>query len=114
MSAEQDSEAKGIQTLTFSEASIGDNNLVSAVADQRVYILGLHISANGGANNVSLQDTGGAVLRSPTWVLGAGVDKELTSMPKGRWWERTAEGTGLDLNLSAATAVSGVLVFQQF
>ncbi len=114
MSAEQDSEAKGIQTLTFSVASIGDNVLVAAVAGQRDYILGIHFATNGGANNVSLQDSGTANLRSPAWVLGADVDKELRGMPKGRWWERTAEGTGLDMNLSAATAVSGVLVYQQF
>ncbi len=114
MSAEQDSEAKGIQTLTFSGASIGDNVIVAAVAGQRVYILGLHITANGGANTVIFQDSGTADPRSPSWDLAADEDKELQGMPKGRWWERTANGTGLDMNLSAATAVTGVLVYQQF
>ncbi len=114
MSIETDSIAKGIQTLTFSEASIGDNNLVAAVAGQRVLILGLYLSANGGLNTASLQDTGGAVNRSPVWDLAAEEEVQMQIAPPGRFWEVTADGTGLDLNLSAATAVSGVLVYQQF
>lgn len=114
MSLEIDSQSKGIQTLTFSEAAIGDNNLVAAVAGQRVLILGLYLSANGGANSAQLQDTGGAIARSPLWDLGADEEVQMQIAPPSRFWEKTAVGAGLDLNLTAATAVSGVLVFQQF
>lgn len=114
MSLEIDSEAKGIQTLTFSEATIGDNNLVAAVSGQRVLILGLYLSANGGANTAQLQDTGGTEARSPLWDLGADEEVQMQIAPVKRFWEITATGKGLDLNLTAATAVSGVLVYQQF
>lgn len=114
MSAETDSIAKGIQTIAFSEASIGDNELVVAVAGQRVYILGMQMTGNGGANTASFQDTGGAILRSGIYDLAADEEVTWPIAPPGRWWNRTALGAGLDLNLSAATAVSGVLVYQQF
>ena len=118
MAAEQDSEKKGIQNLTFSVTNVGDNVLVAAVAGQRVYILGFLVAAAAGANIISLQDSGGAVLRSPNWDLhatGAGIEQiEVPIAPPGRFWEKTAVGAGLDLNLSQATAVTGTLVFQQF
>ena len=118
MSAEQDSQAKGIQNSTFNVSSMGDNVLVAGVAGQRVYILGFLVSANGGTNTIALQDSGGAIFRSPTWHLhasGMGIEEiEVPIAPPGRFWEKTAVGAGLDLNLSAATAVSGTLVFQQF
>ena len=114
MSTEQDSEGKGIQTLSFSESSSGDSNLVAAVSGQRVYILGIHLSANGGANTTQLQDTGGVIVRSPVWDIGDNATIEMHIAPKGRWWQRTAAGAGLDINLGSATAVSGILVYQQF
>ncbi len=118
MAAEQDSEKKGIQNFTFNVSTMGDNALVAAVAGQRVYILGFLVSAAGGSNLVSLQDTGGAVLRSPIWDLhasGMGIEEiEVPIAPPGRFWEKTEVGAGLDINLSDATSVTGTLVFQQF
>lgn len=114
MSAETDSQSKGIKTLTFSVNSIGDNNLVAAVAGQRVYILGMTVSSTGGNNTVVLEDTGGAVKRSPTFVTMASEVHSWPVTPPGRWWDRTAEGAGLDINLSAAMELTGTLVFQQF
>ncbi len=106
---------KGFQTLVFSEASIGDNNLVAAVAGQRVYVLGLMMTADGGAQTVAaLHETGAAVLVSPNWALAADEKINLPLTHPSRYWMETSEGTGLDLNLGAATAVSGVLTYQQF
>ncbi len=114
MAAEQDSEAKGIQVITINEDSIGDNNIVAAISGQSVYILALSLSANGGVNTVSLRDTGGAVQRSPIWDFADNGFMTMPHAPKGRWWAKSVEGTGIDLELSAATIVSGVMVYQQF
>jgi len=72
------------------------------------------ISSTGGAVTSVLQDTGGAINRSPTFVNAGNEVHSWPVCPVGRWWERTADGAGLDMNLSAAVMLTGVLVFQQF
>lgn len=105
---------KGFKTLSFSKAVIGDNNLIAAVSGQRIYILGIAISANGGANTAQLQDTGTATLRSPVWDMADDQEFNLPVTPPNRWWDATEADKGLDLNLSAGTVVSGTIVYQQF
>lgn len=105
---------KGIKFLQFSKTSIGDNNLVAAVDGQKIYVLGLALSVDGGANTAVFHDTGGVVARSPLWNLAAKDHVEIPVTPSDRAWFETAEGTGLDLVLTAATAVSGMLIYQQF
>ena len=107
-------QAKGIRFHQFSEAGSGDNALIAAVAGQKVYVLGIALSANGGVNTVALHDTGGAVARSPAWDLADNEHIEIPVTPSDRAWFETADGEGLDLVLGNATAVSGMLVYQQF
>lgn len=89
-------------------ASSGDNAIVAAVAGKRILVLQYNYMANGTVN---------AKWRSATTDISglayliANTGKVVPYSPTG--WVKTATGEALNLNLSAAQAVGGELVYAE-
>ncbi len=89
-------------------ASSGDNTIVAAVTSKKIVVLRWFIMASGGANNVRWIDG------TPTNLTGlmnllANQPVSGSYCPVGHF--ATASGKLLKLNLSAATQVSGYIVY---
>lgn len=96
-----------IQRVAVQAATGGDNTLVAAVAGKRIRVLALVLVASGGANNVRLESgAGGTAL---TGVMNLAANDQLVLQFNGAGWCETAVGALLNLELSAATAVAGLL-----
>ncbi len=99
------------QYATFSTSASGVTSVVGASASKKIYVLRWSVSSNG-ATNVNLQShttTGNATgLRYLTqFASGGGAYCPCGIMA-------TASGEGLDVNNSAAVAISGEVTFVQF
>jgi hypothetical protein len=96
-----------VQYAVVSAALLGDNTLVAAVADKKIRVLSLALVASGGANSIRLEsDPNGTALTGVMDIIDNGAFT-LPYNPAG--WCETAAGELLNLELSAATAVAGVL-----
>lgn len=102
------------QSTPIIAGASGNTVLVAAVPGRRIRVVGLALSAAAAV---------GAQLRSGTttpltggFTLATGVPLVLPAGPPsaaGRpGWFETAEGEGLNLNLSGAVAVAGVLLWE--
>lgn len=90
-------------------ASAADNTLVALVAAKQIRVLSLVLVASGGANNARLESgTGGTAL---TGVMNLAANGQLILQYNDAGWCETAAGVLLNLELSAATAVGGMLVY---
>lgn len=97
------------QYAAVAAASAGDNTLVAAVTAKRIRVHALTLVASGGANSVRLESgAGGTALTGVMDIVDNG-QLVLPYNPSG--WCQTAAGAFLNLELSAATAVGGVLVY---
>jgi hypothetical protein len=85
-----------------------DNTLVAAAgAGIKIRVVQLVLVASGGANNVRLESgTGGTAL---TGVMNLAANGQLILQHNSAGWCETAANALLNLELSAATAVGGVL-----
>jgi hypothetical protein len=90
-------------------STLGDNTLVAAVAGRQIRVLGFALVATGGANTVRFESgAGGTAL---TGQMDLGADGQLVPGFSPTGWFQTAAGALLNLELSAATAVAGWLVY---
>lgn len=90
-------------------AAATDNTLVAAVTGKKIRVLALFLVASGGANNARFESgTGGTAL---TGVMNLAANGQLSLPYNAAGHFETAAGALLNLELSAATAVGGYLVY---
>lgn len=87
-------------------SSSGDNVLVSAVTGKKIRVLALAMMSNGTVNG---KFQSGATDISGLFYMVANTGAVLPYNPAG--WCETAVTTNLELNLSAAIAVGGLLTY---
>jgi hypothetical protein len=89
------------------QAAAADNTIVAAVAGKKIRVVSLVLVATGGANNARLESgTGGTPV---TGIMGLAANGQLILQQNTAGWCETVAGQLLNLELSAATAVAGVL-----
>jgi hypothetical protein len=96
------------QRVAISAALNGNNTLVAAVAGRRIRVLGAVLVAAGIVAPKFQTGAGGTDLTGAMPMVANGV-LTLPFNPEG--WCETAVNTLLNLNLSAAIAVTGVLTY---
>ena len=89
-------------------SSSGNNTLVAAVSAKKVRVLALWLTSNGSVN-AKIQDGAGGTDKTGLAYLVANTGFVLPFNPAG--WLETTANTILNLNLSAAVAVGGGLVY---
>jgi hypothetical protein len=96
-----------VQYAVVAAASGGDNTLVLAVTDKKIRVMALVLVASGGANTVRLES--GASGTALTGQMDIVNDGQLVLAYNPAGWCETAASALLNLELSAGTAVGGVL-----
>ena len=91
----------------IAESSSGDNEVVAAQAGYKIRVLAYNFTSNGAVNAKWRSATTDISGRS--FMDAAGKGKVAPFNPVG--WVETAAGEALNLNLSAAIAVEGELVY---
>lgn len=99
--------APGDQRAIFTASAIGNTAAIAAVAGQVIRVKAIVISAVT-ANNVKFQSNTTDV--TGLHYLGATATVVLPYSPGG--WFETAAGEALNVNLSAATAVQGEIIYE--
>ena len=99
------------QYAAIAAAGAGDNTLVAAVTAKKIRVLSAVLVASGGANTVRFEsDAAGTALSG---LMDLAADGQLVLQLNGFGWLETVAGELLNLELSAATLVAGVLVYQE-
>lgn len=99
--------ASEVQRVAVSATGIGDNTLVAGVTGKKIRVVALVLVASGGANSVRLESgAGGSAL---TGVMDLPADGQLVLPYHPGGWCETAAAALLNLELSAATLVAGVV-----
>lgn len=99
------------QYAVIAAASLGDNTLVAAVTGKKIRVLAAVLVASGGANTVRFESgAGGTAL---TGLMDLAADGQLVLPRNGSGWFETAAGALLNLELSVATSVAGMLVYEE-
>jgi hypothetical protein len=96
-----------VQYAVVAAATGGDNTLVLAVTGKKIRVMALALVASGGANSVRLES--GASGTAITGVMDIVNDGQLVLQYNPAGWCETAASDLLNLELSAGTAVGGVL-----
>jgi hypothetical protein len=92
----------------------GDNVIVAAVLGYSVRVVGYVLSFSGAVNAQWLSDVGGGAVALSGLLYGPAAGAVLVAVepgPNARGWFQTARGKALNLNLSAAVAVGGSLIY---
>lgn len=89
-------------------ATSGDNTLVAAVAGKKIRVLAL-VLISAGTVTARFESGAGGTALSGQMTLAVNTGFTLPFNPVG--WMQTADGTLLNLELSAAVSVDGVLVY---
>jgi hypothetical protein len=87
----------------------GDNTLVAAVTGKKVRVISLVLVASGGANSARLES--GASGTALTGVMDIIDNGQLVLQYNPAGWCETAASALLNLELSAGTAVGGLLAY---
>lgn len=98
-----------VQYAVVAAASAGDNTLVAAVTGKRIRVVGLVLVASGGANSCRLESAASGTALTGVMDLIADGQLVLPFNPSG--WCQTLVAELLNLELSAATSVAGVLAY---
>lgn len=99
------------QYADIEAATAGDNTLVAAVAGKKIRVLAAVLVASGGANTARFEtDAAGTAL---TGQMDIAADGQLVLPLNGFGWFETVAGELLNLELGAATAVAGCLVYEE-
>lgn len=98
-----------VKRAAVAASTQGDNTLVAAVAGKAIRVLALVLVASGGANTVRLESDAGGTALTGQMDIGDNGQLVLPYNPAG--WVATAAGELLNLELSAATAVAGVVIY---
>lgn len=102
-----------IKRVAVSAALSGDNTIVAAVAGKKIRVLALDVSAAGAVNAKLRSDVGagGVDITGLHYFAAAGAGWQMDTLGYG--WCETDAGEALNLNLSGAVAVGGVLVYAE-
>lgn len=100
-----------VQYAAVTAAAAGDNTLVAAVAGKRIRVHSLALVASGGANTVRLESAASGTALTGQMDIVADGQLVLAHNPAG--WCQTVAGQLLNLELSAATSVAGVLTYSE-
>ena len=99
------------QYAVIAATTMGNNTLVAAVTGKKIRVLSAVLVASGGANTVRFEsDADGTALSG---LMDIGDNGQLVLPLNGFGWLETVAGELLNLELSAATLVAGVLVYEQ-
>lgn len=98
-----------VKHAAIAAASSGDNTLVAAVSGKTIRVLAVVLVASGGA--VSTRFESGAGGTALTGVMDIADNGQLVLPYNPAGWCQTAAGALLNLELSAAVAVAGCLVY---
>lgn len=96
-----------VQYAVVAAASAGDNTLVTGVTAKKIRVVFLVLVASGGANTCRLEAGAGGTALTGLMDLIADGQLVLPNNPAG--WCEAGAGIGLNLELSAATLVAGML-----
>ena len=101
------------QTAVISANAATDNEVVAAVTGKRIVVLGYQI-ANGAGSAQAVTWKSGSTARTGAMSLPSSVGGALTApvCSHNRAWLATDPGSALNLTLSGATAVGGVVVYK--
>lgn len=98
-----------IKRAVISAAANGDNALVAAVSGKQIRVLALEVSASGAVNGKLQSDS--TDITGLHYFAAAG---DVWCLPYNvAGWCETVVSKKLDLNLSGAVAVGGVLVYAE-
>jgi hypothetical protein len=95
--------------VAVAAATLDNNTLVAAVTGKKIRVLALTLVASGGANNVRLESAASGTALSG--VMNIAANGQLTLPYNDAGWCETVVSQLLNLELSAATAVGGMLVY---
>lgn len=98
-----------VKRAVVAASSAGDNTLVAAVTDKAIRVLAIALVASGGANTVRLESDADGTALTGQMDIGDNGQLVLPYNPAG--WVATVAGELLNLELSAATAVAGVVIY---
>lgn len=97
----------------ISASTSGDNTLVAAVAGKKTKVLGLVLIASGDVDVRLESGAGGTALTGVISLAADGNGFVLPMALPGMHWLETGVNTLLNLELSAAVQVSGLIVYEQ-
>jgi len=102
-----------IKRVAVSAALNGDNAIVAAVVGKKLRVLALDVSAAGAVNAKLRSDVGagGSDITGLHYFAAAGGMWQMDTLGYG--WCETDAGEALNLNLSGAVAVAGVVVYAE-
>lgn len=98
-----------VQYAVVAAATLGDNTLVAAVTGKKIRVVSLALVASGGANSVRLESGAGGTALTGVMALAANGQLVWQYNPAG--WCETAAAALLNLELSAALSVAGLLTY---
>ncbi len=99
-----------VRYAAIEASASGDNQIVAAVAGYEIVVLAWSVTSNGAVNARWRSNT--TSISGRTFMPEAGRGKVANDNPHG--WFKTVAGEALNLNLSAAVAVEGELVYVLF
>jgi hypothetical protein len=99
-------EFNDVKHAVINESTAASNELIAAVTDKKIQVLALSL-ISAAAVNVTLQSASTAL----SGAMAAANGITLPFNPAG--WVETAKGEALNLLLSGAVQVSGVLVYRE-
>lgn len=102
-----------IKRAAVSAASSGDNTLVAAVTGKKIKVLSLVLVAAGDVDVRLESAAGGTALTGVIELAAAGNGFVLPQAFPGYQWVETAAGELLNLELSGAVQVSGLIVYYE-
>jgi hypothetical protein len=103
-----------MQSAPINATASGANTIVAAQAGQRIRVLGFVLDA-AGVVTITWQDGAGAALSGPLTlpanapIVAAPIAPAI--MGSACYWMTTGPGQSLQLNLSSAVAVGGMVIF---
>lgn len=101
-----------LKSAPVNASGSGNNTAVAAVAGKKIRVYAAVLSGAGAVNFKFQSGAGGTDLTGLFVVAAAGGLVTLPYNPEG-WFECAAENVLLNLNLSAAVAVSGVVQYKE-
>ena len=96
-------------SAVVSAASAGDNTLVAATSGSRILVLSAALVASGGANTIRFESGAGGTALTGQMDIADNGQFILDFSPAGHF--ETAKSALLNLELSAATSVAGVITY---
>ena len=105
--------AEGIKRAVISAATSGNNTLVAAVTGKKICVLGMLLVATADVDVRLESGADGTALTGVMEMAAAGNGFVLPMSTVGYHWVETAAGSLLNLELSGAVQVSGLLVYYE-